>query len=80
MAHSVHEITFEGHAIKFDSTAVHSWKIQKKLTLGGAGAYEAVDTILCGKSDDVAEMLGDDADKMTELLTAIGALSRDSKN
>lgn len=77
---SVHEIQFEGHTIKYDSKAVHSWKWQKVLAKGGSGAYDAVDAILCGKSDEVAELFEDDADKMMQLLTAIGSVSKESKN
>lgn len=76
----MHTITFEGHDITYDAKAVKSWKVQKKLARGGADAYDAVDIILCGKSDAVAEMLGDDADKMTELLVMLGSLSGESKN
>jgi len=77
---SVHEIQFEGKTIKYDSKAVHSWSVQKKLTSGGMAAYEAADIILCGKSDEVAALLDDDADKMMELLTAIGSISSAAKN
>lgn len=76
----MHTITFEGHEITYDAKALKSWKVQKKLARGGADAYDAVDIILCGKSDAVAEMLGDDADKMTELLVMLGSLSGESKN
>lgn len=76
----MHTISFEGHDITYDAKALKSWKVQKKLARGGADAYDAVDIILCGKSDDVAEMLGDDADKMTSLLVMLGSLSGDSKN
>lgn len=76
----MHTITFEGHDITYNAKSLKSWKVQKQLARGGADAYDAVDVILCGKSDEVAEMLGDDADKMTELLVMLGSLSGDSKN
>lgn len=75
-----HSFTFEGHTIQYDYKALHSWSIQKKLAFGGAGAYEAVDIILCGKSDEVAAIFDDDADKMLEVITALGAISGDAKN
>lgn len=78
--HQVHQFTFEGQTISYDAKALHSWRVQKQLTLGGAGAYDAVDAILCGKSDEVAELLGDDADKMVELLSALGAITGEAKN
>lgn len=78
--HQVHKFTFEGQTISYDAKALHSWSVQKKLAAGGAGGYEAVDAILCGKSDDVAAQFDDDADKMIELLTALGALAGGSKN
>lgn len=77
---NVHSFTFEGVKVDYDSKALHSWSVQKKLAAGGVGGYEAVDAILCGKSDDVAAQFDDDADKMIELLTALGALAGGSKN
>ena len=77
---TMHHITFEGHEIAYDEKALHSWSVQKKLAQGGAAAYDAVDVILCGKSDEVAATLGDDADKMTGLLMMLGSLNGDSKN
>lgn len=68
-------ITFEGQTIDYDAKAVKRWSVQKMLVMGGAETYKAVDIILCGRSDDVALLFGDDADKMTELLTAIGSLA-----
>ena len=47
----MHTISFEGHDISYDAKALKSWKVQKKLARGGADAYDAVDIILCGKSD-----------------------------
>ena len=72
--------TFEGVNVEYDPKAIHSWSIQKKLAAGGASGYEAVDAILCGKSDDVAAQLDDDADKMVELMVALGALDSQAKN
>lgn len=76
----MHTISFEGHDISYDAKALKSWKVQKKLARGGADTYDAVDIILCGKSDEVAALLDDDADKMMELLTAIGSISSAAKN
>lgn len=76
----MHHITFEGHEIAYDEKKLHSWKVQKQLAKGGADAYDAVDAILCGKSDEVADLLGDDADKMADLLVMLGSLSGESKN
>lgn len=72
--------TFEGVNVEYSHKALHSWSIQKKLAAGGAPGYEAVDAILCGKSDDVAAQLDDDADKMVELMVALGALDSQAKN
>lgn len=76
----IHTITFEGVSVAYDAKALHSWSMQKKLALGGAAGYEAVDAVLCGKSDEVAALLDDDADKMVELLTMLGSLDGGSKN
>ena len=75
-----HQITFEGKTIDYDEKAVHSWSVQRMIAHGGASGFDAIDRILCGKADEVAALFDDDADKMVELVTAIGAISKDAKN
>lgn len=68
------QITFRKNKISYDPDAIMSWAVQKKITAGGIEAFEAVDLILCGKSDEVAEQIGGGMADMTELITAIMAL------
>ncbi len=73
-------IEYGGKKIKYDAAAVKSWKMQRKLAAGGAGMFEALDVILLGKADEIAEVLGDSVEEMTSLLTAIAEKEADAKN
>lgn len=73
-------IDFEGQKIKYDPTVLKRWSAQKKLMCGGAGQYEVMDELLFGKSDDIAKAFGDEAQKMTDLLTAIAEKEAPAKN
>lgn len=66
-------IKFQGHEIEYDERKLRSWKVQRMIAANGqAGGFEAVDLILCGKSDEIAETLfDDDANVMGDLLNAI---------
>ena len=75
-----HTIEFEGIEVEYDPKKLNSWKVQKMIAKGGEGPFDALDVILCGKSDEVAEQLGDDASKMTELVNMLVALSPTAKN
>lgn len=74
-------IKHKGIEIEYSAEAVHGWAIQRRLARGGNDAFEAVDTILNGKADDIAELLGGSMDAMTELINAIAeAEGTDAKN
>lgn len=73
-------VDFNGQKIKYNKSAIKSWKTQRALATPGPGMYEAVDTILLGKADEVAEALGDDMEEMTALLTAIAEQEAGAKN
>lgn len=73
-------VEYNGNKIKYDKTAVRSYKVQRALATPGQGMFDAVDRILLGKSEEVAETLGDDMQEMTALLTAIAELEADAKN
>lgn len=73
-------VEFKGKKIKYDKSAIRSWKVQRALVQPGPGMYEAIDKILLGKADEVAEGLGDDVQEMTALLTAIAEQEADAKN
>jgi hypothetical protein len=77
-------LQFEGKTFKYDERAPKRWSIQKALAIGAEdpkGFYGALDKIFAGRSDEYAEMLDDDADKMLELLNRITiAIGGDVKN
>ena len=73
---------FKGHEITYDDTVTKSWKWQKAVASGDlARSVNAIDRLLCGRSDEYADMLsgnepGTDEldasmDDMTELVQAI---------
>lgn len=69
-------ITFQGHKVKYDERCLRSWKMQRAIARATStgdpnASFEAADTILMGKADEIAELLGDDIDTMGELLQAI---------
>lgn len=68
-------INYEGVKVTYDDSAINKWSICKKLAFGGKETLDAIDTILCGKSDEVAEKLGDDISKMNDLLERIVTIS-----
>lgn len=77
-----HTHTFRGVEVPYDFKALHRWSVQKALTgaKGPAPFFDAIDQVLCGKSDEVAEALGDDTDVMGELMSELVALDKESKN
>lgn len=66
-------ITHEGVKVAYDPAAFKSWRFTKQLA-NRATQFEAIDVLLCGKSDEVAEQLGDSVEAMAALITAITAL------
>lgn len=80
MADKKNTLSFEGIEVEYNPSALTSWKVQKKIAQGGFATFEALDIILCGKADEVAEQLGDDIGKMVELAQALSVLSAAAKN
>lgn len=66
-------------SVKYDNSALHKWSVMKALS-SGSNTFQAWDKILCGKSDEVAEKLGDSMDEMQELLNRITLIESDAKN
>lgn len=65
-------IRFKGEEIQYDERKLRSWKIQRMIaSAGAAGAFEAIDAVLLGRADEIAEMFDDDVDTMGELLNLI---------
>lgn len=66
-------VEFEGVKVAYDPTVFKSWKFLKTLNRRET-QFDALDLLLLGKSDEIAEQLGDSFDSMTKLLTMITAL------
>lgn len=66
-------ITHEGVKVAYDPSAFKSWRFIRALNNRDT-QFDAIDILLCGKADEIAEQLGDSLDSMTSLLTAITAL------
>lgn len=65
-------IKFRGEEIQYDERKLRSWKIQRMIaSSGAAGAFDAIDAVLLGKADEIAEMFDDDVDAMGELVNQI---------
>lgn len=67
-------IHFKEHTLSYDGDALKSWRVQRLIAQGGSGSFDAIDAILLGKADEVADALGGGVDAMAELVTAIVAL------
>ena len=77
-------IEYKGHEFEYDETVTKSWKWQKAVASGDISrSVSAIDRLLCGRSDEYADILsGNDAgsdeldesmDDMTALVQAIMA-------
>lgn len=74
-------IEFRGKTFEYDETRTKSYKWQKKLAAGGQeGAMSALEDLLCGRDEEYADMLDDDAEAMQELVAAMVADNNESKN
>ncbi len=68
------KIKFQGHEIEYDERKPRSWKFQRLVASANENpnaAFEAIDSLLLGRADEISELLGDDVDVMGELATAI---------
>ena len=77
-------VQFDGQTFEYDERAPKRWSVQKALALGEsdpAGFYGALDKIFAGRSDEYAERLGDDSERMLALLDAVSkAVGAKAKN
>lgn len=65
-------VEFEGIKVQYDETRTKSYKWQKKAMSGDPGrTMSAMEELLCGKDEEVADQLGDDADAMSRLFEAV---------
>lgn len=66
------EIEFKGVKVKYDEKCLKSWKWQKALASGeDKRGVAAIERLLMGKDEEIADELGDDIDVMGELIAAI---------
>lgn len=66
-------INFDGVEIEYEDSLFHRWSFLKGLH-ESSRQFSCMDELLCGKSDQVAEKLGDDMDRMTALLERIATI------
>ena len=60
-------VEYAGQSFEVDAEALRSWRIVKGLTTGGAQAFDSLDRLFLGRSDEYAERLGDDFEAMMAL-------------
>lgn len=74
-------IEFNGAIVEYDEWCLQSWKWQKAIAVGtDAKRIEAIETLLRGKDEEVADQIGDDMETMGELIAAIVEDSAKAKN
>lgn len=74
-------IEFQGVEVQYDETRLHSWKWQKALASGDESrGIKAVEELLLGKDEEVADALGDDIETMGLLIAAISEENGKAKN
>lgn len=74
-------IEFNGITVEYDETLLHSWKWQKRFAKSeGMAGMLAVEELLLGKDEEVAEAIGDDIETMGELVAAILEANNKAKN
>lgn len=74
-------VKYDGHEVEYSHEAVHSWSVQRRIARGGSDAFDAIDAILGGRADEVAEELGGSMEAMSALMDAIAeAEGADAKN
>jgi hypothetical protein len=77
-------LQYDGMTFEYDERAPKRYSVQKALALGEsdpAGFYGALDRIFAGRSDEYAERLGDDSERMLALLDAVSkAVGAKAKN
>ena len=66
------EIEFKGITVQYDEKCLKSWKWQKALASGeDKRGVAAIERLLLGKDEEIADQLGDDIDVMGGLIAAI---------
>lgn len=74
-------IEFRGVTVEYDETCVKSWKWQKSIASGDVSkSISAIERLLLGRDEEVADELGDDFETFTELVATIIDDINQSKN
>lgn len=74
-------IEFRGMTVEYDEKCPNSWTWQKAMASGDdKRGFAAIERLLMGKDDEIAEKLGDDFESMGELIGEIVRTSRAAKN
>lgn len=76
-------IEFEGNTFEYDEVALKDYKNVKRISKAErdlGGFFTALEEIFVGKDEDYAELLGNDFDKIGELMQAITAQENEVKN
>ena len=64
-------IEFEGVTVEYDERCTKSYKWQKSVMSGDMSrGMKAIESLFAGRDEEYAEQLGDDADKMQQLIAA----------
>lgn len=78
------KIEFEGHEFEYDPKQAISYRNAKRIARATSdieGLFAAFESVFAGKDEEYAELLGDDFEKMGQLITeAMNAESGAAKN
>lgn len=78
------KVKFEGHEYEYDAKAVKSYTLFRqisRLAEDPGGFFDGMSRLFCGHDVEYAQQLGDDIDKMGELISAVmDDAGRDAKN
>lgn len=83
MPSTVATIEYGGVTVEYDAAQVKSFKNTRALAhyeKDPDGFFEAVDRILCGKANDVADAVGDDMTTMADLVAKVTEKVGGAKN
>lgn len=74
-------IDFRGVKVEYDDSCTKSWKWQKAVASGDMSrTISAIERLLCGRDEEYADALGDDAEAMTALISAVIEDTNTAKN
>lgn len=75
------KIKFRGMEFEYNERCTKSYKWQKKVASGDTSrGIAAIEELFDGRDEEYADMMGDDADAMQDLIAAVVADSNEAKN